>query len=187
MRTAKEMSHCVMAIHDMTGGNPRLMVMTCEFIVLEGFDSAKEILLRLVDSISPTYQASLSEMAPQERALLETLASMRDATPKTPANIASRMGISERQTSSLLKRLTVARLVTFEINPIDKRSRTYCIRDGFLDIWLAVQAGEVTSRQVIFAAEFLASFYRQPNGPYLATGVKDSKFELKDDSKPSYR
>ncbi len=182
--SSKEMSHCVMALHDLTGGNPRLMVMTCELIVHEGIESAKEILLRLVDSISPTYQASLAEMAPQERALMETLAAMRDTTTKTPANIASRLGISERQTSSLLKRLTDARLVTFETNPDDKRSRSYCIRDGFFDIWLAVQAAEGSSRRVTLAADFLASFYRQPEGPYRNTGTKNAQYNVMDNTDP---
>jgi len=182
----KDLSHLVMALHDMTCGNPRLMVMTCESMVHEGIESAKDILLKLIDGVSPIYQASLAEMAPQERALMETLASMRDKTPRTPANIAAKLGISERQTSSLLKRLTDARLVTFEINQEDKRSRSYCIRDGFLDIWLAVQSGDVVSRQVFFVAEFLASFYRRSDGPYLITGEENPQFKTTDDTDPQF-
>ncbi len=174
----KDLSHVVMALHDVTGGNPRLMVMTCELIVREKIETAKEILLRLVDRISPTYQASLAEMAPQERALMETLASIRGAKPRTPANIALKLGVSERQTSALLKRLTDARLVTFEINPDDKRSRSYCIRDGFLDVWLAVQAGEVTKRQLCLVAELLESFYNKKGGPFLQSGIPSDSFSM---------
>lgn len=172
----KDLSHCVMALHDMTDGNPRLMVMTCELIVRERIESAREILLRLVDSISPTYQASLAEMAPQERAVMETIASMRDATPRTPANISSKLGMSERHTSALLKRLVDANLLKFAISPDDKRSRSYCIRDGFLDVWLAFQAGGVTTKRILLLAELLASFYDKKNGPFLKSGVPNDLF-----------
>ena len=174
----KDLSHCVMALHDMTDGNPRLIVMTCELIVREGMESAKEILFRLVDSISPTYQASLAEMAPQERAVMETLASMRDSTPRTPANIASKLGISERHTSALLKRLVDASLLKFAISPDDKRSRCYCIRDGFFDIWLAFQAGGVNKRRILLLAELLESFYDKKNAPFLRSGVPNDRFSF---------
>jgi hypothetical protein len=182
--TVKDLSHCVMALHDMTGGNPRLMVMTCELIVREGIESAREILLRLVDRISPIYQASLAEMAPQERALLETLASMRDATPRTPANIALKLGLSERQTSALLKRLADARLVTFAVNPDDKRSRSYCIRDGFFDVWLTFQVGGESKRRIASVADFLQSFYRQNLGPYQKADDNHLRVEVNNSCEP---
>jgi DNA-binding MarR family transcriptional regulator/tetratricopeptide (TPR) repeat protein len=172
----KDLSHCMMALHDMTDGNPRLIVMTCELIVRDGIESAREILLRLVDSISPTYQASLAEMAPQERAVMETLACMRDATPRTPANISSKLGISERHTSALLKRLVDARLLKFAISPDDKRSRSYCIRDGFFDIWLAIQSSEAGKRRILLLAELLESFYCKKNGPFLKSGAINDRF-----------
>jgi tetratricopeptide (TPR) repeat protein len=174
----KDLSHCVMALHDMTDGNPRLMVMTCELIVREGIESASEILLRLVDGISPTYQASLAEMAPQERAVMETLASMRDTTPRTPANISSKLGISERHTSALLKRLVDAGLLKFAISPDDKRSRSYCIRDGFFDIWLAFQAGGVNKRRILLLAGLIESFYDKKNAPFLRSGVPNDSFSF---------
>jgi tetratricopeptide (TPR) repeat protein len=174
----KDLSHCVMALHDMTEGNPRLIVMACELIVREGIESAKEILLRLVDSISPTFQASLAEMAPQERAVMETLACMRDGTPRTPASIASKLGISERHTSALLKRLVDASLLKFTISPDDKRSRSYCIRDGFFDIWLAFQAGGVNKRRILLLAELLESFYDKKNSPFLRSGVPNDRFSF---------
>lgn len=182
----KDLSHCVMALHDMTDGNPRLMVMTCELIVREGIESAREILLRLVDSISPTYQASLAEMAPQERAVMETLASMRDATPRTPANIASKLGISERHTSALLKRLVDASLLKFAISPDDKRSRCYCIRDGFFDIWLAFQAGGERRRRIASVADFLESFYRQNLDSYQKIDADNSRVNLINTFEPKY-
>jgi hypothetical protein len=182
----KDLSHCMMALHDMTDGNPRLIVMTCELIVRDGIESAREILLRLVDSISPTYQASLAEMAPQERAVMETLACMRDATPRTPANISSKLGISERHTSALLKRLVDARLLKFAISPDDKRSRSYCIRDGFFDIWLAFQAGGERRRRIASVVDFLESFYRQNLDSYQKIDADDSRINLIKLFEPKY-
>ena len=44
----RDLSHVVMALHDMTGGNPRLMVMTCELIVREKIETAKEIEVEII-------------------------------------------------------------------------------------------------------------------------------------------
>ncbi|MFN9942357.1 MAG: MarR family transcriptional regulator, partial [bacterium] len=99
--------------------------------------------------------------------MMETLACMRDGTPRTPASIASKLGISERHTSALLKRLVDASLLKFTISPDDKRSRSYCIRDGFFDIWLAFQAGGVNKRRILLLAGLIESFYDKKNAPFL--------------------
>jgi demethoxyubiquinone hydroxylase (CLK1/Coq7/Cat5 family) len=58
----------------------------------------------LLDRITPFYQDRLGGLPPQERALLETMAVMRDQE-KTPATIAARMRMKTTHVSSLLKRL----------------------------------------------------------------------------------
>ncbi|MBL8873833.1 MAG: tetratricopeptide repeat protein [Planctomycetaceae bacterium] len=176
-REENDVSHCVMAMHDITGGNPRLIVMACELIVRDQIETAKELLLKLIDSISPTYQAKLAEMAPQERAIMETISSMRETTPRTPASIALKLGMSEKQTSALLKRLADARQVLPETNPIDKRSRTYRICDCFFDIWLSFQAEDILRRRIISVADFLDSYYRQIAGPSSGIGTESTSSE----------
>ena len=71
----------------MTGGNPRLTMMLYELIVHENIMDVKLQFQKLLDQITPFYQDRLKDLAPQERALLETIALMR-TEPSTPAAIA---------------------------------------------------------------------------------------------------
>ncbi|MCK5437668.1 MAG: hypothetical protein KAI90_06620, partial [Desulfobulbaceae bacterium] len=97
----------IRALHTLTGGNPRLIMMLYHLIAHDNLLEVKVQFQQLLDQISPFYQHRLKDLAPQERALLETMAIMR-TTPRTPANIARQLRKSPQQTSSLLKRMTKA-------------------------------------------------------------------------------
>ena len=146
------------ALHRMTGGNPRLTMMLYELIAHESVAGVQEQFHVLLDRISPFYQARMNDLPPGQRALLECLASMRDAE-KTPAAIAARMRMSQQETSSLLKRLSDARYLRSEQHPRDGRSRLYTIREGFFDIWLAMNLSRGARRRLPFLLEFFELFY----------------------------
>jgi hypothetical protein len=67
----------IRTIHVMTGGNPRLIMMLYELVANDNILDVKVQFQKLLDQISPFYQDRLKELAPQERALLETVALMR--------------------------------------------------------------------------------------------------------------
>ena len=146
------------ALYQMTGGNPRLTMMLYELIAHESITSVQQQFHLLLDRISPFYQGRLNDLPPGQRALLECLASMRDQE-KTPAAIAARMRMSQQETSSLLKRLTDARYLRADRHPHDKRSRLYTIREGFFDIWLAMNLSRGARRRLPFLLEFFRLFY----------------------------
>ena len=146
------------ALYQMTGGNPRLTMMLYELIAHESITSVQEQFHLLLDRISPFYQGRLNDLPPGQRALLECLASMRDQE-KTPAAIAARMRMSQQETSSLLKRLTDARYLRTARHLRDKRSRLYTIREGFFDIWLAMNLSRGARRRLPFLLEFFSRFY----------------------------
>ena len=113
----------------------------------------------LLDRISPFYQGRLNDLPPGQRALLECLASMRDQE-KTPAAIAARMRMSQQETtSSLLKRLTDAHYLRANQHPQDRRSRLYTIREGFFDIWLAMNLSRGARKRIPFLLDFFSLFY----------------------------
>ena len=153
-----EMRPRLQALYQMTGGNPRLTMMLYELIVHESVTGIQNQFHLLLDRISPFYQGRLNELPPGQRALLECLASMRDQE-KTPAAIASRMRMSQQETSSLLKRLTDARYLRATRHPQDKRSRLYTIREGFFDIWLAMNLSRGARRRMPFLLDFFSLFY----------------------------
>ena len=146
------------ALYRMTGGNPRLTMMLYELIAHESVTGVQNQFHLLLDRISPFYQGRLNELPPGQRALLECLASMRDQE-KTPAAIAARMRMSQQETSSLLKRLSDAHYLRSTQNPRDKRSHLYTIREGFFDIWLAMNLSRSARKRLPFLLEFFNLFY----------------------------
>jgi DNA-binding MarR family transcriptional regulator len=149
----------IYALHTMTGGNPRLTVLLYELIAHDNLLDVKIQFQKLLDQISPFYQDRLKELAPQERALLETISLMRD-TPRTPAAIAGRMRMKPQQISSLLKRMTEAGYLTALENPRDKRSRIYRIKEGFFDLWLAMSESRLHRRRLGYLTVFFEKWYR---------------------------
>ncbi|MCX5829777.1 MAG: tetratricopeptide repeat protein [Deltaproteobacteria bacterium] len=148
----------IQAIHIMTGGNPRLIMMLYELIAHDNIYDAKLQFQKLLDQISPFYQDRLKELAPQERALIETVALMR-SEPRTPAAIAGKLRKSQQQTSSLLKRMTQAGYLTVADNPADKRSRLYRIKEGFFDLWLAMSESRVQHKKLPYLVNFFEVYY----------------------------
>ena len=158
LETLEDMRPRLQALYRMTGGNPRLTMMLYELIAHESVTDVQNQFHVLLDRISPFYQGRLNDLPPGQRALLECLASMRDQE-KTPAAIAARMRMSQQETSSLLKRLTDAHYLRADRHPRDKRSRLYTIREGFFDIWLAMNLSRGARRRMPFLLEFFGLFY----------------------------
>ena len=158
LKTLDDMRPRLESLYQMTGGNPRLTMMLYELIARESVISVQDQFHLLLDRISPFYQGRLDDLPPGQRALLECLASMRDQE-KTPAAIAARMRMSQQETSSLLKRLTDAHYLRATRHPRDKRSRLYTIREGFFDIWLAMNLSRGARRRLPFLLEFFSLFY----------------------------
>ncbi len=148
----------LLALYRMTGGNPRLTVMLYELIAHDAITEVRQQFQILLDRITPFYQSRLNDLPPQERAVLETMAVMRDQE-KTPAAITGRMRLSQPQTSSLLKRLTEARYLRATPHPQDKRSRLYTIREGFFDIWLAMNLSRGARERLPFLLDFFTLYY----------------------------
>jgi tetratricopeptide (TPR) repeat protein len=154
------------AIHTLTGGSPRLTVMLYELLATESITAVKEQFMALQDRITPFYQDRLRDLSPQERAVLETIATMRDqpgkpAAPKTPGNIAKLMRMNQPQVSTLLSRLTKSLYLTTTDNPNDGRSTLYTIREGFFDLWLYMNLSRAARQRIPLLADFFASFYEQ--------------------------
>ena len=182
-----DIHHRLQALYRMTGGNPRLTMMLYELIAHESITGVQEQFRLLLDRISPFYQGRLNDLPPGQRALLECLASMRDQE-KTPAAIAARMRMSQQETSSLLKRLTDAHYLRADRHPRDRRSRLYSIREGFFDIWLAMNLSRGARKRLPFLLEFFSHSYpsvvareekrRQLRAKLLEEGSIDAGTEL---------
>ena len=158
LETFDNMRPKLQALYTMTGGNPRLTLMLYELIANESVTRVHDQFQLLLDRISPFYQSRLNDLSPAQRAVLECLADMRDQE-KTPAAIARRMRTSQQEISSLLKRLSDAHYLRSSQNPQDKRSRLYTIREGFFDLWLAMNLSRNARKRLPFLLEFFKLFY----------------------------
>ncbi len=170
------------ALHTMTGGNPRLTMMLYELIGHEKLLEVRSQFNKLLDGISPFYQNRIKDLPPQERAVLETLALMREE-PRTPVRIAKKLRKSQQQTSTLLKRMTEAGYLTVSPNPEDRRSRLYRIKEGFFDIWLAMSHSRVQRRYLPYLVDFFSGWYADPT----EREAKRRELEVRSAEAPSER
>ncbi|HIP83308.1 MAG TPA: tetratricopeptide repeat protein, partial [Desulfocapsa sulfexigens] len=148
----------ILAMHTLTGGNPRLLTMLYELIAEEDLSDIKARFHQMLDRITPFYQERIKDLPPQERALLETIALMRTGQ-RTPVNIARKFRKPRHQTSVLLKRMTDAGYLSVSPHPTDKRSRLYRIKEGFFDIWLAMNESRAQRKHLPYLVEFFALWY----------------------------
>ena len=61
--------------------------------------------------------------------------------------------------SSLLKRLSEARLLRSSPHPDDKRTNRYVISEGFFDLWLYMNLSRGARTRLPFLFDFFALFY----------------------------
>jgi tetratricopeptide (TPR) repeat protein len=149
----------IKAIHVMTGGNPRLIMMLYELVANDNILDVKLQFQKLLDQISPFYQDRLKELAPQERAIIETMALMR-TIPKTPAAIAKQLRKKPQLISAPLQRMAQAGYLTVIENPNDKRSRIYRIKEGFFDLWLAMSESRLHKQRIPYLVDFFSYYYK---------------------------
>ena len=168
--STEEINPVILALHDLMNGNPRWLTVAVNATLDEASRTIEETLGKLLDDATPVYQAVLADLAPQERAVLDALAGPRWANElPTPAFVAERLGVSDQQASTLLKRL--ASQLRSELNPNDGRSRLYSFRDSVLGLWLAWNSGTPRSQRLMWVARYLERFYRKQLCPICMDGT----------------
>ncbi len=102
----------IRAVHHLAGGSPRLYVIFSEFLTRESLDELQEPFMRMLDDLTPYYQARMQWLSPQQRKIVEFLSDCRHAVPVK--EIAQRCFISHQTVSSQLKDLREMGYVTSE-------------------------------------------------------------------------
>jgi tetratricopeptide (TPR) repeat protein len=93
----------IRAVHHLAGGNHRVYMILSEFLTRESLDQLVEPFLRMMDDLTPYYQARMEQLSPQQRKIIDLLCSVRGAVPVK--EIAKRCFITPQTTSSQLKDL----------------------------------------------------------------------------------
>ena len=69
----------IRAVHHLAGGNHRVYVIFSEFLTRESLDELVNPFMRMLDDLTPYYQARMAWLSPQQRKILEYLCDQRRA------------------------------------------------------------------------------------------------------------
>jgi tetratricopeptide (TPR) repeat protein len=102
----------IRAVHYLAGGSPRIYVIFSAFLTRESLDELQEPFLRMLDDLTPYYQARMQWLSPQQRKIVEFLSNSRHAVPVK--EVAQNCFISHQTASSQLKDLEEKGYLTCE-------------------------------------------------------------------------
>ncbi|ODS36456.1 hypothetical protein BEH94_01150 [Candidatus Altiarchaeales archaeon WOR_SM1_SCG] len=144
----------IKAILHLTGGNPRLILMFYEIITEFGVLEVQTELKKLLDELTPYYQAKIEILPPQQRKIFDTMALMDG--PATQTEITEKTRISRSTVISQMKRL-------FEmgyVRPAKQKRRKYVlyeISERLFRIWREMRTAK--SERTKFLVKFLEVWY----------------------------
>jgi DNA-binding MarR family transcriptional regulator len=144
------------ALFHFSGGNPRL-VLTLYGILRHGItEELHTQLLKLLDEVTPYYQARLQDISPQMGRILTEMALTGELL--TPAEIARRMRLSTPQVTANITKLSNERFVRPGGRP-DQRSRYYELSDRLFRLWMQMREGRAGAQQLRFLTDFFQRWY----------------------------
>ncbi|AFZ26102.1 tetratricopeptide repeat protein,HTH domain-containing protein [Cylindrospermum stagnale PCC 7417] len=196
----------IRAVHHLAAGNPRVYVIFSQFLTRKSLDELVEPFMRMLDDLTPYYQARMAWLSQQQRKIIEFLTNHRRAV--TVKEIAQRCFITHQTASSQLKDLrekgyvnaeTVGRESFYELRePLMrfcmevKKQRGEAIRlfVDFLRIWYTKEElkqrleilppdAEIERDYILHALQIIEE---EPEDPRIAEYLKDvfASFENKD-------
>ena len=142
----------VRAVHKLTGGNPRLLVIFYQFIDRESIDDLAPPFLEMVDSLTSYYQEQMQPLPALQQKIVEFLCEHRIAA--TVKDIARSCFVTPQTASKQLGRLTDRRYVV--ANRVGRES-FYELREPLFRICFEVK--ENLGYPIRLFVDFLGNFY----------------------------
>jgi len=167
----------VRAIHEITGGNPRLLVIFYQFVDRESIEDLAGPFLEMVDNLTAYYQEQMQPLPALQLKIVEFLCDHR--SPATVKDIAQSCFITHQTTSAQLKRLSERRVV---VSTRVGRQSYYELREPLFRICFEVK--ENMGYPVRLFIDFLGKFYsveelkRKYRSASLLLSIYQSKNEL---------
>ncbi|MBT3225941.1 MAG: ATP-binding protein [Deltaproteobacteria bacterium] len=153
----------IQALHQFTGGNPRLILLLYKLLTDEDSQGIKSLFEELLDRVTPFYQERMLSLSAIDRSLLATLASL-ETRYNTNTSLTRELRISAKQCHLSTSRLLDHGHLTTSIHPKNRRSKIFHIKEGFFDLWLAIGQLEDPKRFLPFLGEFLKKWYSSKTG-----------------------
>jgi DNA-binding MarR family transcriptional regulator len=154
-----QMSHVrprVDAIFHFSGGNPRLVLALYGILRHGVTEELYTQIFKLLDEVTPYYQARLSDISQQMVRVLTEMAISEEAL--TPADIARRTRMSTSQVTANISKLQAERFVRPGGRP-DLRRRYYELTDRLFRLWMQMREGGTGRQKLRFLTEFFQRWY----------------------------
>jgi len=148
----------IRALHSLSGGNPRTVVLLYE--VLEtGFDGdARHDLERLLDLYTPLYKARFEEFAPQAQQVIDALAIHWD--PMLAGQLAEAMRLGVNTASAQLTRLYEQGMVE-KVALYEEKKQGFQIAERFFNIWYLMRASRRVRRRLVWLVRFMEAWFEE--------------------------
>jgi hypothetical protein len=158
-RILKEKPARVRALRELTGGNPRTLMLLYRVLSQGPEGDVQRDLEQLLDLYTPLYKARFEEMAPQAQVVVDAMAMHWD--PLTAGDLAEQLApLSVNQVSAQLNRLE--NIGVIEKTPWFQNKKTgFQIAERFFNIWYLMRASRRVRRKLIWLAKFLEAWYER--------------------------
>ena len=143
----------VRAVHYLAGGNPRIYVVFYDFLTRESLDDLVRPFMKLIDELTPYYQARMDRLAPLQRGIIDIMRRLRGAV--TIKEIARQAMNTSQTISAQLGKLKEMGYVT-QAAALG-RSNYYELREPLMRFCLEVK--EQRGRTVELFVQFLRVWY----------------------------
>lgn len=146
----------VEAIRQMTGGNPRTMIMFIRLLVDNAHAQGFEYLKDIIDKTTSIYQERLQQLTPQQRKIVVELASIWQ--PATVEQLVQTCLMSSSIISAQLNKLQKSRIV--EALKPKKGKTVYRLKERMFNLYLIMtQAGALQKKRARYLTDFLEIWY----------------------------
>ena len=158
-RTLKANSKRLRVLEYFAGGNPRLVLMLYRVVAKSELLEVRRALGKLLDEVTPYYQAKMERLPAQQRKILDSIAraSAKTHEGQTPTQIARETRLKPNQVSSQLKRLSELGYV--RAANLRSRSSYYTLSEPLYAVWYQMRFGRDARERMHWLVDFLGDWY----------------------------
>ncbi len=151
----KESEPKLRAIHELAGGNPRLILSLYHIIVEGDITSVETAFLKLLDELNPYFRERMNDLSAQQREIIDVMA--RAEKLLTPTDISARCYVPVNVVNSQLKRLEEIGYASKSPKKYKKRV-LYDLNERLFSLWrkMRVEAGR---KRLGFIVKFLEMWF----------------------------
>jgi tetratricopeptide (TPR) repeat protein len=142
------------AIHELAGGNPRLILSLYHIIVEYDITSVEDTFIKLLDELSPYFRERLKDLSEQQKEIIDVIA--RAKSLLTPTEIAGRCYMPVNVVNSQIKRLE--KIGYIKIIKKQAKKVFYDFNERLFSLWrqMRVEAGR---KRLGFIVKFLEIWF----------------------------